>query len=201
MAYRTDPSTERYTYPAVPERPTTLATLSLFFAFIFAPLGAVLGHLALSHISRGLQQGRSRALLGISLSYIFILSAVLGLTLWQMTAPVAPPFVGANHDDTTAGVASLAPIVQTTVVTPIRPVRKTVHINDLRSGDCVELQQLRPEPGLAFIQHVNIIPVNCELRDGVFRVKTVSSSTGDCNDGFLANGEGTAYACISKFEG
>jgi hypothetical protein len=38
----------------------TLATLSLVFAFLFAPVGAVLGHLGLSQIRRTGQRGRER---------------------------------------------------------------------------------------------------------------------------------------------
>src|ERR1700710_1668092 len=57
----------------------TLATLSIVFAFVFAPVGAVLGHLALSRIKHGKQQGRDRALIGLTLSYVFILFAIVAL--------------------------------------------------------------------------------------------------------------------------
>ena len=56
------------------------------FAFVFAPVGAVLGHLALSQIKVGRQQGRDRALVGLTLSYVFILFAVVALVLWAITA-------------------------------------------------------------------------------------------------------------------
>jgi hypothetical protein len=41
----------------------TLATLSVIFAFVFAPVGAVMGHLALSQIKPFRQRGRDRALI------------------------------------------------------------------------------------------------------------------------------------------
>ncbi|TDH51372.1 DUF4190 domain-containing protein, partial [Mycobacterium eburneum] len=65
----------------------TLATLSVVFAFVFAPAGAVLGHLALSQIKRRPQPGRSRAVLGTVLSYIFIVFGVLALVVWLVVAP------------------------------------------------------------------------------------------------------------------
>lgn len=60
----------------------TLATLSLVFAFVFAPVGAVLGHLGLNQIRRTGELGRDRALIGLSLSYAFIVLTVVALTGW-----------------------------------------------------------------------------------------------------------------------
>jgi hypothetical protein len=67
-----------------PHRPpvNTFATLSLVFAFVFAPVGAVLGHLGLSQIRRTGELGRDRALVGLSLSYAFIVLTVVALTGW-----------------------------------------------------------------------------------------------------------------------
>ncbi|MDT5119528.1 MAG: hypothetical protein QOE30_5267, partial [Mycobacterium sp.] len=55
----------------------TLATLSVVFAFVFAPAGAILGHLGLGQIARTGQRGRDRAIAGITLSYFFITVAVV----------------------------------------------------------------------------------------------------------------------------
>jgi hypothetical protein len=57
----------------------TLATLSVVFAFVFAPAGLVLGHLALSQIHRTGQRGRDRALVGVTLSYVFITAVVVAM--------------------------------------------------------------------------------------------------------------------------
>lgn len=70
-------------YPPQPSPPTgtnILATLSIVFAFVFAPVGAVLGHLALGQIARTRQAGRTRALIGLTLSYAIIVLAVVGVT-------------------------------------------------------------------------------------------------------------------------
>ncbi len=71
--------------PTPPARPQWLAILSIAFAFVFAPLGAVFGHLALSQIKRGLQRGRDLALIGLTLSYAFIVLTVAALAVWIVT--------------------------------------------------------------------------------------------------------------------
>ena len=59
----------------------TLATLSVVFAFVFAPAGVVLGHLALSQIHESGDPGRDRALVGVTLSYVFIAVVVVALVV------------------------------------------------------------------------------------------------------------------------
>ena len=74
--------------PALPYRPpvNTLATLSLVLAFVFAPAGAILGHLGLAQIRRTGELGRDRALAGLALSYGFITLAVVALVGWATLA-------------------------------------------------------------------------------------------------------------------
>lgn len=67
-----------------------LATLSVVFAFVFAPAGLILGHLGLSQIRRTGERGRDRALVGVTLSYVFITAAVVALIVGAML-PVTPP--------------------------------------------------------------------------------------------------------------
>jgi hypothetical protein len=86
-----EPPVEAEAFPEAPEpppRPTvnTFATLSLVYAFVFAPAGAILGHLGLAQIRRTGQQGRERALAGLTLSYVFIALAVVGLVVWATFA-------------------------------------------------------------------------------------------------------------------
>lgn len=97
--------------PAGPPRPgetNTLATLSVIFAFVFAPAGAVLGHLGLSQIARTGQRGRDRALVGVTLSYAVILVAVVALVVHatQKDEPSA-----ATAATTTTAVTTTAPVV------------------------------------------------------------------------------------------
>ena len=68
--------------PTSPQQETnTLATLSVVFAFVFAPAGVILGHLALSQIHETGDRGRDRALVGVTLSYVFITVAVVALVV------------------------------------------------------------------------------------------------------------------------
>jgi len=66
--------------PAAPKT-NTLATLSVVFAFVFAPAGAVLGHLGLREIRRTGELGRRRAIVGIALSYTVIVVAVVAVVI------------------------------------------------------------------------------------------------------------------------
>jgi eukaryotic-like serine/threonine-protein kinase len=75
--------------PPPPARVNTLATLSVVFAFVFAPVGAVLGHLGLARIGRTGEPGRNRALAGLALSYTFIMLAVIALALWTTSGGTA----------------------------------------------------------------------------------------------------------------
>ena len=90
----------------------TLATLSVVFAFVFAPAGAVLGHLGLSQIKRTGQRGRDRALVGLSLSYALIVVAVAALVIWAVV-PNSPSATTAQTSTRTT-----APVTTTTTPAP-----------------------------------------------------------------------------------
>jgi eukaryotic-like serine/threonine-protein kinase len=92
---------------AGPGEVNTLATLSVVFAFVFAPAGAILGHLGLSQIARTRQRGRERALVGVTLSYVVITAAVVALVVWAST----------RHIDTRPAIAA-----PTTSASAARPV-------------------------------------------------------------------------------
>ncbi|MDD4867241.1 MAG: sensor domain-containing protein [Mycobacterium sp.] len=92
------PETSPYPPPV-----NTLATLSLVFAFLFAPVGAVLGHLAMRQIGRTGERGRDRALVGTALSYGFIMLAVFALVAWATLAASTPDRAAAPV--TTSGAA------------------------------------------------------------------------------------------------
>ncbi|MGI5213250.1 DUF4190 domain-containing protein [Plantactinospora sp. CA-290183] len=59
-----------------------LAILSLVFAFVFAPAGIVLGHLARRQISQTGEQGGQLATWGLILSYIFTALYLIGCCGW-----------------------------------------------------------------------------------------------------------------------
>ncbi|EJO89861.1 hypothetical protein MCOL_V206720 [Mycobacterium colombiense CECT 3035] len=77
--------------PVAPrDEANVLATLSVVFAFVFAPAGLILGHLGLAQIRRTGQRGRDRALVGVTLSYVFITALVVALIV-RATLPDSTP--------------------------------------------------------------------------------------------------------------
>lgn len=75
-----NPGAVRVPTPTSQQQETnTLATLSVVFAFVFAPAGVILGHVALSQIHETGERGRDRALVGVTLSYVFIAAVVVAL--------------------------------------------------------------------------------------------------------------------------
>ena len=68
--------------PPQPERYNTFSTLSMIFAFVFAPAGAIFGHIGLHQTTRTHQLGRNRAIVGLILSYTMVFILVAGLVAW-----------------------------------------------------------------------------------------------------------------------
>jgi hypothetical protein len=103
--------------PAPPrDEANVLATLSLVFAFVFAPAGAVLGHLGLGQIRRTGGRGRDRALVGLTLSYVFITAAVVALVISATLTNTSQTRVAAPPTTTTAARTTTA-----TTTTPPPP--------------------------------------------------------------------------------
>jgi hypothetical protein len=74
--------------PPPQAKTNTLAILSLVFAFLVPLVGAILGHVALSQITRRGEQGRGLALAGI------IVGWVLALAWLFVIVPIALIFFG-----------------------------------------------------------------------------------------------------------
>lgn len=177
----------------------TLATLSIIFAVVFAPAGAVLGHLALAQIRQRHQRGRERAVVGLTISYIVIALAVIALVVWVVTSsgpdsrPVSPT------TSATSGAAAPPPV--TTVITPPPAQRPTINVEELRVGDCVEVQQNKPDPNEANTDFITVYPVRCEVREGVMQVTQILSTDSCRSPSSLSNQRKTVFACIVDFKG
>jgi hypothetical protein len=65
-----------------PAGTNVMAILALVFAFVFAPAGIVLGHIARRQIRRTGEQGAQLATWGLVLSYIFTALYVVGCCAW-----------------------------------------------------------------------------------------------------------------------
>lgn len=97
--------------PAPPQRPpvNVLATLSLVFAFVFAPVGVILGHAGLAQIRRTGELGRDRARAGLALSYAFIAVAVVALVAWATLGAAPSTQTAAPTTTSTSPAAPSAP--------------------------------------------------------------------------------------------
>ena len=144
--------------PSVQET-NTFATLSVVFAFVFSPVGAVLGHLGLSQIRRTGQRGRDRALIGLTLSYVFIVIAVAALVIWAVvgTEPrrssttAAPPPAAtrpAAPDERLVIAAQLPKLLLS-----IDEVKQAVKAPNLAKVD--------DGPGLSGDKGINVTPREC----------------------------------------
>lgn len=141
-------------YPPLTPSPdgdvNTLSTLSIVFAVIFAPAGAALGHVALHQIRQRGQRGRERALIGLTLSYVIIVAAIIALVIWLLSGNGSPdtPAVASTTATTTTTTTRPAPPPppRTTVITAPPTERPTVTVEELHVGDCVELTQNEPDP-------------------------------------------------------
>ncbi|MGB9223308.1 sensor domain-containing protein [Mycobacterium sp.] len=118
--------------PAPPRRVNAFATLSLLFAFVFAPAGAILGHLGLAQIRRTGEAGRDRALVGVTLSYAFITVAVFALVGWASLA-----VIGSNRSHRTAAPATASETPPPPTVAPADLAKLLPGITDVKklTGD------------------------------------------------------------------
>lgn len=101
------------------ESTNTCATLSVVFAILFAPAGAVLGHVALAQIKRTGQRGRDRAIIGLVVSYVLIVITVVGLVIWS-TLPDKP------SDNVRPSPTATRPVPTTTPVPVTLPDAQTL---------------------------------------------------------------------------
>jgi hypothetical protein len=147
--------------PPLPPRPKTnvFATLSVVFAFLFAPAGAVLGHLGLAQIRRTGQRGQDRALIGLTLSYAFILVAVVALVIWMVMGRDAersptleaspPPATSSARPDERLVPASQLP----KLLLSIDEVKQAVNAPNLA--------KVEESSGLSGDQGLNVTPREC----------------------------------------
>ncbi|BBY37698.1 hypothetical protein MMAN_18320 [Mycobacterium mantenii] len=101
-----------------------LATLSVVFAFVFAPAGLILGHLGLAQIRHTGQRGRDRALVGVTLSYVFITAVVVALIVGTVMPDSSP---------TRAAPATTTPRLPSPTVAPADLDRLLPTLDDVKN--------------------------------------------------------------------
>jgi hypothetical protein len=145
-----------------PARPiNAFATLSVVFAFLFAPVGAVFGHLGLSQIRRTGERGRERALVGLTLSYAFTLIAVVVLVIWTLvgmragrssTVATSPP----------AATSSVNSVPEQPLVTAAQLPKLLLSIDEVKHAvNAPNLAKVDDMAGLIGTQGVTVAPAEC----------------------------------------
>jgi eukaryotic-like serine/threonine-protein kinase len=146
--------------PPPRQEANTFATLSVVFAFVFAPVGAVLGHLGLSQIRRTGQRGRDRALIGLTLSYAFIVIAVVAVVAWAVMG------IGSERSSTVASSPRPAPTSPAApderLVTAAQLPQLLLSLDEVKQAvNAPALASVEDARGLSGDQGINVDPREC----------------------------------------
>jgi len=145
--------------PPPRQQANTFATLSVVFAFVFAPVGVVLGHLGLSQIRRTGQRGHDRALIGLTLSYAFIVIALVAVVVWAVVR------VGPGQSSTVASppARSTSPAApDERLVTAAQLPQLLLSIDEVKQAvDAPALAKVEEGPGLSGDKGINVTPREC----------------------------------------
>ena len=129
------------------------------FAFLFAPAGAVLGHLGLAQIRRTGQRGHDRAVIGLTLSYTFILIAVAALVIWTVVArePERSSTVAASPPPATSSATP-----DERLVTAAQLPKLLLSIDEVKQAiNAPDLAEVEDGAGLSGDQGLNVTPREC----------------------------------------
>ena len=145
-----------------PARPiNAFATLSVVFAFLFAPVGAVFGHLGLSQIRRTGERGRERALIGLTLSYVFTLIAVAVLVAWTIVG-MHPGRSSTGATSPPAATSSVSSVPQQPLVTAAQLPKLLLSIDEVkRAVNAPNLAKVVDTAALIGTQGFTATPPEC----------------------------------------
>ncbi|WP_232423320.1 DUF4190 domain-containing protein [Mycobacterium sp. 155] len=192
-------------YGPPPGRTNALATLSIVFGIVFAPIGAVLGHLALSQIKKTGEKGRGRALIGLTVSYLMIFVAIIALVVFLVSHKNNSSSTTTTTTTTTSKTTmSKAPTKRSTPRTTVSappPVPQTVAVGDLRVGDCVRIQEFGTDPDNPNATAITITLAPCAPGPDVYHVDEVSKVQGTCPGDTLYDTDKTTFVCVSQYRG
>jgi eukaryotic-like serine/threonine-protein kinase len=145
-----------------PARPiNAFATLSVVSAFLFAPVGAVLGHLGLSQIRRTGERRRERALVGLTLSYAFILIAVAVLVIWAVVG-MRPGRSSTVATSPPAAPSSVSSVPEEPRVTAAQLPKLLLSIDDVKHAvNAPNLAKVEDTPALIGTGGLTVTPSDC----------------------------------------
>ena len=152
----------RIIWAPTPARPiNAFATLSVVFAFLFAPVGAVLGHLVLSQIRRTGERGRERALVGLTLSYAFILIAVAVLVIWAVVG-MRPGRSSTVATSPPAATSSVSSVPEQPLVTAAQLPKLLLSIDDVKHAvNAPNLAKVEESAAVIGSQGYTVTPSGC----------------------------------------
>jgi eukaryotic-like serine/threonine-protein kinase len=161
--FAADPYPQPPVISAPPPRPrqktNTFANLSVVFAFLFAPAGAVLGHLGLAQIRRTGQRGHDRALIGLTLSYAFILIAVAALVMWTVVG-MKPERSSTVASSPPPATSSAAPDER--LITAAQLPKLLLSIDEVKQAvNAPNLAKVEDGAGLSGDKGINVTPREC----------------------------------------
>jgi len=145
--------------PPARHKANTFATLSVVFAFLLAPVGAVLGHLGLAQIRRTGQRGHDRALIGLTLSYAFILITVAALVIWAVVGmwPERSSTVATSPPPATSSAAP-----DERLVSAAQLPKLLLSIDEVKGAvNAPNLAKVEDGAGLSGDKGINVTPREC----------------------------------------
>jgi PknH-like protein/uncharacterized protein DUF4190 len=145
--------------PPARHKANTFATLSVVFAFLLAPVGAVLGHLGLAQIRRTGQRGHDRALIGLTLSYAFILITVAALVIWAVVG-MSPERSSTVATSPPPATSSAAPDER--LVSAAQLPKLLLSIDEVKEAvNAPNLAKVEDGAGLSGDKGINVTPREC----------------------------------------
>lgn len=117
--------------PTASRPANAFATLSVVFAFLFAPVGAAFGHMGLSQIRRTGERGRERAVIGLTLSYAFIVIAIAVLVIWGLVV-MRPGSSSTVATSSPAATSSTSPVPEQPLVIAAQLPKILLSIDDVK---------------------------------------------------------------------
>jgi hypothetical protein len=147
--------------PQPARKVNAFATLSVVFAFVFAPVGAVFGHLGLSQIRRTGERGHERALIGLTLSYVFTLIAVVVLVIWTVVG-MRPERSSRAATSPTAATNSVSSVPEQPLVTAAQLPKLLLSIDEVKHAvNAPNLAKVEDAAALIGTQGFTITPPEC----------------------------------------
>jgi eukaryotic-like serine/threonine-protein kinase len=148
-----------------PARPiNTFATLSVVFAFLFAPVGVVFGHLGLLQIRLRRERGRELAVIGLTLSYIFTVIAAVALVIWTVvgTRTGTSSTVATSPTSATIPTAATSSVPEQPRVTLAQLPKLLLSIDEVKHAvNAPNLANVADSAALIGSQGITVTPPEC----------------------------------------